>query len=126
MSLPHTERPDMKTLYPNANPLALDLLSKMLQFHPKNRPSADECIRHPYFAEIGVTVPEPRAEEPFNADWDNFEPTKEILQKMVFTESLSYHPGTPPEISEITTQMSSPDKEKTGYHTPQFKPTHCK
>jgi len=34
---------------PGANPLALDLLQKMLSFSPTKRISVHEAIRHPYF-----------------------------------------------------------------------------
>ena len=32
------------------------------------------------------------SKEVYDWSWDNFEPTKEILQNMVYEESLSYHP----------------------------------
>lgn len=30
--------------------------------------------------------------EPFDWSWDNFEPTKEILQEMVYEEAVKFHP----------------------------------
>jgi hypothetical protein len=30
----------------------------------------------------------------FDWSWDNFKPTKDILQNMVYDESLIYHPET--------------------------------
>ncbi|CAK64241.1 unnamed protein product (macronuclear) [Paramecium tetraurelia] len=38
----------LESTYVN-NPLAYDLLTKMLQKEPHSRPSADECLNHPYF-----------------------------------------------------------------------------
>jgi mannose-6-phosphate isomerase-like protein (cupin superfamily) len=35
---------------------------------------------------------EPECEEPFDWSWDNFEPTKDLLQTMVWEESLEFHP----------------------------------
>ena len=35
---------------------------------------------------------EPECEEPFDWTWDNFEPTKDLLQTMVWEESLEFHP----------------------------------
>ena len=35
--------------FPNANPLALDLLKKMLKFSPSERISVYDAISHPYF-----------------------------------------------------------------------------
>lgn len=43
---------DLAILYPNAGPLAIDLLSKCLRFNPKHRPTADAVLAHPFFAHI--------------------------------------------------------------------------
>jgi serine/threonine protein kinase len=37
---------------PNADELALDLISKMLQFNPKKRITIDEVLRHPYLRDF--------------------------------------------------------------------------
>ena len=39
----------------STSPYALDLLSKMLTFDPKRRITAEEALRHPYFADIRDT-----------------------------------------------------------------------
>jgi mitogen-activated protein kinase 1/3 len=36
---------------------------------------------------------EPECEEPFDWTWDDFEPTKELLQQMVYEESMEFHHG---------------------------------
>ncbi len=36
-SLPKRSKQNFQSLYPNANPVALDLLSKMLTFNPDHR-----------------------------------------------------------------------------------------
>jgi serine/threonine protein kinase len=38
--------------FPQATPDALDLLNRMLQFNPQNRPTATECLLHPYLKDI--------------------------------------------------------------------------
>ena len=48
-SLPKRSRQNFQSLFPEANPLALDVLSKMLSFNPHKRYSAEECMSHPYF-----------------------------------------------------------------------------
>jgi len=48
-SLPIKPRIQFSTLYPTANPLALDLLSKLLCFDPARRISCEEALAHPYF-----------------------------------------------------------------------------
>ena len=48
-SIPKRSRQPLDSLFPDANPLALDLLSKMLTFNPLNRFTVEECLAHPYF-----------------------------------------------------------------------------
>ena len=49
-------------------------------------------MKHPYFEGLHNEEAEPECEEPFDWTWDDFEPTKEMLQKMVYEESLEFHP----------------------------------
>jgi len=91
-SLPKRTKLPLKNLYPEANSVALDLLEKMLIFNPDKRYSAEECLAHPYFEEYHSAEAEPLSEEIFDWSWDNFEPTKELLQEMVFQEACKFHP----------------------------------
>lgn len=43
---------DWAAKYPEAGPQALDLLKRLLVFHPDKRISVDDALRHPYFAAI--------------------------------------------------------------------------
>ena len=36
-------------MFPDADPLAIDLLSKLLEFNPDKRINVDDAIQHPYF-----------------------------------------------------------------------------
>ena len=49
-SLPIKPRVPFSMLYPRANPLAIDLLTQMLQFDPLKRISCEQAVNHPYFA----------------------------------------------------------------------------
>jgi len=91
--LPRRSKLSLKTLYPEANEQALDLLEKMLVFNPEKRITAEECLAHPYFEEYHNAEEEPVSEEIFDWSWDNFKPTKELLQNMVYEEALKFHPN---------------------------------
>jgi serine/threonine protein kinase len=39
-----------------ANPLAVDLLSKLLVYNPEKRLTASEALVHPYFKELNAKV----------------------------------------------------------------------
>jgi len=90
--LPKREKVKFSTLYPKANPVALDLLEKMLVFNPDKRWTVEQCLKHSYFRDLHNPEEEPTASDPFDWSFDNFEPTKDILQNMVYEESLKFNP----------------------------------
>ena len=79
------------SLFPNANPIALDLLEKMLTFNPTKRYTVDQCISHPYFEGLHDPEQEPITTTTFDWTFDAVELTKENLQSMIYDESLYFH-----------------------------------
>ncbi|KAJ2491262.1 mitogen activated protein kinase [Coemansia sp. RSA 2050] len=47
-SLPYMPKVPWERIFPNATPLALDLLEKLLDFDPSTRITVDEVLAHPY------------------------------------------------------------------------------
>ncbi|CAL1699832.1 unnamed protein product [Somion occarium] len=47
-ALPFRKKKPFSSLFPGANPLALDLMEKCLTFSPKRRIDVNEALRHPY------------------------------------------------------------------------------
>ena len=86
-TLPRYERIDWTTLLPGAHSDAIDLLDKMLRFHPKDRLKAEECMKHPFFVELfdGDEVPRFRGE----VDW-SFENarSREDYERLIYEEAL--------------------------------------
>eukprot|EP00831_Metopus_contortus_P069427 TRINITY_DN6242_c0_g1_i2.p4 TRINITY_DN6242_c0_g1~~TRINITY_DN6242_c0_g1_i2.p4 ORF type:complete len:105 (+),score=16.70 TRINITY_DN6242_c0_g1_i2:221-535(+) len=87
-SLPKRNKQHWSTLYPKANPVALDLLSKMLVFNPLKRYTVERCLSHPYFEGLHSEEAEPSCETIFDWSFDNFKPTKEKIQGMIYDLSL--------------------------------------
>lgn len=90
--LPRREKMKWSSIYPKANPVALDLLDKMLVFNPHKRWTVKQCMGHAYFRDLHNPAEEPTSEVPFDWTFDNFEPTRDIVQTMVYEEGLKFHP----------------------------------
>lgn len=67
-SLPQCPRADFRSLYPSADPQALDLLDRMLVFDPAQRISVTEALAHPWLAALHDESDEPVADVPFTFD----------------------------------------------------------
>lgn len=100
-SQPRTPRVCLAQLYPNANPLALNLIDRMLVFDPGQRITVEEALQHPYLSLLHDAALEPTAPHPLNyLDlWDESEEElkEEGLREKVWQEMLHYHP-------EVTSQ----------------------
>jgi len=53
---PHPRKP-WAAIFPDASAKAVDLLDRMLQFHPAKRISVEDAIGHPYFDSVRGCVP---------------------------------------------------------------------
>lgn len=98
--------------FPNADPLALRLLERMLAFEPKDRPSAEEALADPYFRGLAKVEREPSAQPVTKMEFE-FERrriTKEDVRELIYREILEYHPKMLREFLEGT--------EPTGYMYP--------
>ncbi|KAK7292364.1 hypothetical protein RIF29_08142 [Crotalaria pallida] len=80
--------------FPNADPLALRLLERMLAFEPKDRPSAEEALADPYFKGLAKVEREPSAQPVTKMEFE-FERrriTKDDVRELIYREALEYHP----------------------------------
>lgn len=67
----------------------------MLCFNPDRRISVAEAIEHPYFKSFQHLGKPPASESHFDWSWDQFELSKDLLQKLIYMESLFFHPDKP-------------------------------
>lgn len=101
-SLKPVAKIDWKRKFPKASPLSLDLLDKLLTFNPAKRPTCDEALRHPYFAEYQKQLQDnnlvlPVAPTPHDFKWENQELTKEVLRDLLWAEILDFRPQLRPQ-----------------------------
>ena len=78
-------------MFSNANPVALDLLGKMLTFNPKKRYTVEQCISHPYFEGLHDPEQEPTADSTFDFSYDKDASSKEKLRNMIYEQSMRFH-----------------------------------
>jgi mitogen-activated protein kinase 1/3 len=77
-----------------ASEQAIDCMEAMLRIHPEKRPCAAEVMRHRYFHALHRSH-DLRNVAKERLDWrfDNFEPTKRLLQNRIYVECARFHPG---------------------------------
>lgn len=82
---------DVSTMFPNANPEALDLLWKMLIFDVEKRITVEEALHHPYLAAYYDEERENRPVEVFQSfDLDDLD--ENDLKELMFKEICHFHP----------------------------------
>ncbi|VAH14175.1 unnamed protein product [Triticum turgidum subsp. durum] len=81
--------------FPNADPLALNLLERMLAFDPKYRPSAEEALADLYFKNIASVDREPSAQPitKLEFEFERRRITKDDIRELIYREILEYHPN---------------------------------
>lgn len=55
-TFPKFKKKNLQDLMPDADPLAIDLIEKMLIYDPSRRITAKEALKHPYFADISSEI----------------------------------------------------------------------
>ncbi|XP_038892958.1 mitogen-activated protein kinase 9-like [Benincasa hispida] len=80
--------------FPNADPLALRLLERLLAFDPEDRPSAEEALADPYFHGLANLKDEP-SRQPISKlefEFERRKLTKDDVRELIYREILEYHP----------------------------------
>ncbi|OIW16318.1 hypothetical protein TanjilG_19034 [Lupinus angustifolius] len=80
--------------FPNADPLALQLLERLLAFDPKDRPTAEEALADPYFKGLSRVEREPSCQPitKMEFEFERRRVTKEEIRELIFREILEFHP----------------------------------
>ncbi|KAI3865930.1 hypothetical protein MKX03_024080 [Papaver bracteatum] len=80
--------------FPNADPIALRLLERLLAFDPKDRPTAAEALADPYFRGLAKVEREPscQAISKLEFEFERRRVSKEDIRDLIFREILEYHP----------------------------------
>ena len=121
---------EFSTMYPDANPQALDLLERMLAFDPAKRITVDEALEHPYLSIWHDPVDEPVCSQKFEFSFEVVSDMNELKQ-MVIDEVLDFRRFVrQPLMEEMEVQETSNERElevgKEGIdYTSQVAQTHA-
>lgn len=97
---------DWAAKYPNATPESLDLLRRMLMFHPDKRVTVEEAMRHPYLTSLHDEADEAIKLELFTFD-ENEQKTIMDVKRAIFQESIKFHKNYPKSAPPKSQQVPS-------------------
>lgn len=130
---PYSPRRPFKTIFPEADELACDLLERLLDFDPAKRPSAEEALAHPYFKDFFQPGKEPVGRPIDSREFEfeqNVQATPDDMRRLFLEEIYLYHPqyrdryfqgSADMDVSGMTRAMSSqlhPDRDSAGLERP--------
>lgn len=119
LSLPNKKPMSMDELFPahSGEKDALDLLQKLLLFHPLHRISIEQALEHPFMASLHNPEDEPSASFSFSFAFEHEELSKERIQDLIWEEIRSYHsriPDTCPRSIKRTSKEEHAPKDDQG------------
>jgi serine/threonine protein kinase len=103
-ALPKKPPVPFAALYPNANPLAIDLLEKMLVFDPRKRISASDALEHEYLRALHNVNDEPSADV-FDFTFEEEGVTENQLRGLIWQQLKKFHP----ELGEMPSSFTVPN-----------------
>ncbi|KAG2385533.1 hypothetical protein C9374_003348 [Naegleria lovaniensis] len=89
-TLPKSEGKDFSKLFPSANPLAIDLLKRMLEFNYEKRITTEEAIRHQYFADLFEESDIVNCDTLFDFAWEDKLVDSEDIKRECYDSIIKY------------------------------------
>ncbi|KAF6172759.1 hypothetical protein GIB67_000817 [Kingdonia uniflora] len=90
--LPYFPKQPFSEKFPNATPIAIDLVERMLVFDPDKRITVDEALNHPYLVSLHEINEEPTCPSPFYFDFEQSSLSEDDIKELIWTESLNFNP----------------------------------
>ncbi|XP_026272791.1 mitogen-activated protein kinase p38b isoform X1 [Frankliniella occidentalis] len=99
-SLPPLKKKEFKDVFKGANPLAIDLLEKMLELDADKRITAEKALAHPYLKQYADPSDEP-VSAPYDQSFEDMDIPVEKWKELVYEEVLSFVPQTPAKPADV-------------------------
>ena len=107
-------RQPWSSIYPNAEPSALDLLDKLLTWDPEKRITVDQAMRHPYIQEYIQPEREPICPASFNFDFEQHHDIKQPSKiRELMRQEMSLYPITESSSSSSSTTTATTTSSAT-------------
>eukprot|EP00271_Cylindrocystis_brebissonii_P015231 TRINITY_DN374_c1_g2_i1.p1 TRINITY_DN374_c1_g2~~TRINITY_DN374_c1_g2_i1.p1 ORF type:complete len:382 (-),score=61.11 TRINITY_DN374_c1_g2_i1:953-2098(-) len=90
-SLPRHARMPLAARFPDMAPMAIDLMSRMLVFDPRQRMTVEDALNHPYLATLHDINDEPICLHPFNFGFESPNLTEDEIREMIYVEACLYN-----------------------------------
>lgn len=90
-SLKVMKRRDFKDVFRGANPLAIDLLEKMLELDADKRITAEQALAHPYLEKYSDPSDEPTSQL-YDQSFEDMDLETERWKELVFQEVITFKP----------------------------------
>ena len=82
----------LKRQFPKAPTSAIDLMSRMLQIHPKKRITVEDALAHPFLDSLHCEEEEPVAHSTFDFSFENEKLHRLRLQELIWEEVGEFRP----------------------------------
>eukprot|EP01135_Chromosphaera_perkinsii_P001291 Nk52_evm18s164 gene=Nk52_evmTU18s164 len=92
--MPRKPKVPLASIFPEANPVAIDLLEKMLVFDPSKRIDCETALAHPYLASLHDPNDEPTCHAIYEFPFENVPLNTDLVKELIYKEMMEYHPET--------------------------------